>query len=425
MSKEYLNYLNLNPSEIGNARRIEMLNDIMRNGTFLPRTVEYKDIDEAFRDWVKSLAIISDEGKEYPTMTLFSSQRFSEYSQSWKFVDENQNILLNFKTITRENNPSYGEIQGGLWNIPGDRFYTMKRKKVLDDNGSESYLVLKMKQPMAIDLSYKLSIFTTRYTAINEFNTLINKQFAGRQCYIQPNGHFMPMILDQISDESQYNIDDRQFYSQTYQIKVMAYIITDGDYRVEEAPIKFGINMGLPKITRRKAEIEMDELEYRKINIETPCGISVINVPTVVGKRTVIDVQDLECNPDEGGNYYYKPLSITVKFPPCIDKAVFTIPDDINFVVNNLVFEKWLLGVNIFVNEEEVSSKISADKPLILRKKDEVKIIAKRGGNKNAPISLTMEGYSPDIVYARSLDDLESQLDEQQFEDEYEVNEEE
>lgn len=425
MSKEYLNYLNLNPSEIGNARRIEMLNDIMRDGTFLPRTVEYKDIDEAFRDWVKSLTIISDEGKEYPTMTLFSSQRFSEYSQSWKFVDENQNILLNFKTITRENNPSYGEIQGGLWNIPGDRFYTMKRKKVLDDNGSESYLILKMKQPMAIDLSYKLSIFTTRYTAINEFNTLINKQFAGRQCYIQPNGHFMPMILDQISDESQYNINDRQFYSQTYQIKVMAYIITDGDYRVEEAPIKFGVNMGLPKITRRKAEIEMDELEYRKINIETPCGISVISVPTVVGKRTVIDVQDLECNPDEGGNYYYKPISITVKFSPCGNKAVFTIPDDINFVVNNLVFEKWLLGVNIFVNEEEVSSKISADKPLILRKKDKVKIIAKRGGNKNTPISLTMEGYSPDIVYARSLDDLESQLDEQQFEDEYEVNEEE
>ena len=260
MSKEYLNYLNLNPSEIGNARRIEMLNDIMHDGTFLPRTVEYKDIDEAFRDWVKSLTIISDEGKEYPTMTLFSSQRFSEYSQSWKFVDENQNILLNFKTITRENNPSYGEIQGGLWNIPGDRFYTMKRKKVLDDNGSESYLILKMKQPMAIDLSYKLSIFTTRYTAINEFNTLINKQFAGRQCYIQPNGHFMPMILDQISDESQYNIDDRQFYSQTYQIKVMAYIITDGDYRVEEAPIKFGVNIGLPKITRRR-------LKWTNLNI--------------------------------------------------------------------------------------------------------------------------------------------------------------
>ena len=118
MPKEYLNHINLNPSSIGNARRLEMLNDIVKDGTFLPKTLEYKDIDEAFRDWVKGLTIVSDDGKEYPTMSLFSNQRFSEYSQSWQYVDENKNLLLNFKTVTRENNPKYGEIQSGLWNIP-------------------------------------------------------------------------------------------------------------------------------------------------------------------------------------------------------------------------------------------------------------------------------------------------------------------
>ena len=39
----------------------------------------------------------------------------------------------------------------------------MKRCKVLDDNGTESFLDLKMKQPMAIDLSYKVTIFCTKY----------------------------------------------------------------------------------------------------------------------------------------------------------------------------------------------------------------------------------------------------------------------
>lgn len=424
MPKEYLNYLNLNPSEVGNARRIEMLNDIMRDGTFLPKTVEYKDIDEAFRDWVRSLTIVSDEGKEYPTMALFSNQRFSEYSQSWQFVDENKNLLLNFKTVTRENNPKYGEIQSGLWNIPGDRFYTMKKKKVLDDNGTESYLILKMKQPMAIDLSYKVSIFTTRYTAINEFNTLVNKLFSARQCYIQPNGHFMPMTLENIADESQYNINDRQFYSQTYQIKVMAYIITENDFRVDEAPAKVGFNMGLPKLIRKKAEIEMDELEYRKVEVENPCGISVIYVPTVVGKRTVIDVEDLECNPEEKGDYYYKPISIAVKFPSCINDAHFSIPSDINFVVTGTTLDKGIISIRIFVNDEEVVGKISADKPLVLRKLDDIKVIANRGVNKSGELCARLEGYCPDIVYAESMDDLESQLDEQQFEDDYEVNEE-
>ena len=69
---------------------------------------------------------------------------------------------------------------------------------------------------------------------------MINKSFNSRQCYITPNNHYMPMTLESISDESSYNIDDRQFYGQTYQIKVMGYIITEDDYRVEEVPLKRG-----------------------------------------------------------------------------------------------------------------------------------------------------------------------------------------
>ena len=99
MQKKYINYIDLKYQSEGNERRYEMLGDILRGGTFLPNTVEYKDIDESFTEWVKSLTIVSDEGKEFPTMTLFSNQRFSEYSQSWKFVDSNKNLLLNFKTI--------------------------------------------------------------------------------------------------------------------------------------------------------------------------------------------------------------------------------------------------------------------------------------------------------------------------------------
>lgn len=427
MSKEYTNHINLNPSSIGNARRIEMLNEIVNDGTFLPKTLEYKDIDEAFRDWVKSLTIVSDDGVEYPTMTLFSNQRFSEYSQSWQYVDENKNLLLNFKTITRENNPKYGEIQSGLWNIPGERFYTMKKKKVLDENGSESYLILKMRQPMAIDLNYKVSIFTTRYTAINEFNTIINKCFSACQCYIQPNGHFIPMTLENIADESQYNINDRQFYSQTYQIKVMGYVITENDYRVDEVPLKIGLNMGLPKLTKKKAEIEMEELEYKPIFTEDACGrITKIYVPLKTGRsRTIIDVSDLECNEEDESKYYYKPINVNVILPKCIDKARFSIPSDVNFVVTAVTSDHGISNIQIYVNDEQVTTGITADNPLILRENDEVRITANKGMHGNEVLKINLGGYSPDIVYAETLDDLESILDEEQVGDEYEVNDEE
>ena len=265
--RQYRNHIQLKEESVGNERRIEMLSDILQDGTFLPKTVEYKDIDETFKKWVEEKLYITAEGKEVPTMVLYSTQRFSEYTQSWKFTDDNKNLILNFKTVSRENNPQSGTIHNRLWNIPGERFYLMKRCKVLDDNGTESFLDLKMKQPMAIDLSYKVTIFCTKYQLINDFNILVNGLFDTRQEYIWPNNHPMPMTLEGIQDESNYQIDDRQFYGQSYNIKVMAYIITEDDYRVEQIPLKKTI------LTRnlKKAGVEIDE-DTRELIVVFPSG---------------------------------------------------------------------------------------------------------------------------------------------------------
>jgi hypothetical protein len=268
--KQYRNYLQLKPETVGNERRLELLSDILSGGTFLPKTVEYKDIDEAFKKWVEEKLYITAEGKEVPTMVLYSNQRFSEYTQSWEFTDANKNLILNFKTVSRENNPQYGSIHNKLWNIPGERFYLMKRCKVLDDNGTESFLDLKMKQPMAIDLSYKVTIFCTKYQLINDFNTLVNGLFDARQEYIWPNNHPMPMTLDGVQDESNYQIDDRQFYGQSYNIKVMAYIITEDDYRVEEVPLKRKV-IQTTMTNSKKAVAEIDE-DINEITITFPSG---------------------------------------------------------------------------------------------------------------------------------------------------------
>ena len=303
MSLNNINYLELRQTSEGNERRLELLSDIMANGTFIPKTVEYKDIDDDFKRWSSDeLKVISEDGRLFPTMVLFSNQRFSEYSQSWKYTDSNNNLLLNFKTVTRENNPKYGKIQAGLWNIPGERFYTMKRMKVLDDNGTESLLSLKMKQPVAVDLMYKLSIFTNKYDKINEFNTTINQKFASRQCYIRPNEHFMPMILEDISDESEYNIDDRQFYSQTYTIKVMGYIITENDYRVDEIPLKRGGALQGLEVSKNIKTPEAEIIEYEDndnvvINVTFPVGKNkcVFNIDTnIVIKK--VNVENIKPN---------------------------------------------------------------------------------------------------------------------------------
>ena len=340
--RQYRNHIQLKEESVGNERRIEMLSDILQNGTFLPKTVEYKDIDEAFKKWVEEKLYITADGKEVPTMVLYSNQRFSEYTQSWEFTDANKNLILNFKTVSRENNPQYGSIQNRLWNIPGERFYLMKRCKVLDDNGTESFLDLKMKQPMAIDLSYKVTIFCTKYQLINDFNTLVNGLFDARQEYIWPNNHPMPMTLEGIQDESNYQIDDRQFYGQSYNIKVMAYIITEDDYRVEEIPLKKKFNMGSIVKNKTKANVEIDEDKHELV-IAFPSGCKKA--------KFTIDC-DYESEIIETNNIQYSKK---------IDFNADTPTDLITY------------NYQIFINGDEIT-----DKKIIFKENDEIELKVKK-----------------------------------------------
>lgn len=274
----YTNKLHLHDYSVGDERRKELIDGIKKDSTFIPQSVTYRDIDEDFKRWVEEdLKITSDNGVEFPTMSLYSNQRFSEYAQTWKYTDKDNNILLNFKTVNRKNNPEYGNIIDKKYNIPGERFYLMQRKLVLDDNGTESIMDLKMKVPVSIDFMYKLSVFTQKYQLINDFNCMVNNRFQSRQCYIRPNGHYMPMTLEGISDESEYSIDDRQFYSQSYDIKVMGYVIGDDDYVVEEHPLKFGVKIGVDTDGVNASSVEIDDTNPDDITltIDFPVGSTV------------------------------------------------------------------------------------------------------------------------------------------------------
>lgn len=372
------NYIQLKNEVFGEARKNEILNEPLKNSTFLPNTLSYQDIDKSFKEWVSNdLKIVDNNGKFFPTLSLYTNQRFSEYAQTWNYTDSNNNILLNFKTITRDNNPQYGKIQNGLYNIPGDIFFTMKREIVLDDNGNESLRILKMKQPVAIDLIYKVSLFTNEYQSINKFNTKINTLFAGRQVYINPNGYYIPMTLESVDDESTYNIDDRQFYSQTYGIKVMGYIIPEEHFRVEESPLKFGFSIDGSKKFIKKPEVEIEECET-------------------------------------SSPYYYKPIILTINYPVCRQNyAQFTI--DTNFTCDSFESVNLLNKYRIFVNDEE----IPYENGFTVKNGDLIKIIVKKKLIDKAA-TLILNGHS-DIVYDENLDNPDIEENNKQYTDIYEI----
>lgn len=332
MKRFYKNIINLDNTPNPRERRNEISKEIVQHSDYLPKTLTYEDIDRAFKNWVEERIAITQDGKELPTMVLYSNQRFSEYMQTWKYTDENNNVRLNFKTVTRENNPSHGSIVGDTYNIPGKRFYTLKSIKAMDESGREYRLDYKMRQPSPVDFTYKVSIMTNKYTLINDFNEIINRLFSACQEYICPNGHYISIVVDQISDESEYNIQDRQFFSQTVTLKVRGYIIREEDFRVEENPIATIICFEGDGTKQRKPSIELSEYD--------PCFVP----EEMYYKKPVdIDVDLTFCDPHKGKTKFtidedFTLTSFSFKEPNNIE------PDTIKLFVNNVLVSENLVA---------------------------------------------------------------------------------
>ena len=259
--KKNITKVNRTQKIYGNTVRKSYQKTILEKAPVFPKPLEYDDIDKAVFDFVDKEIDIVIDGALIPTYTLYSNQRFSEYTQMWEHSDEFGNLYLNFKTVNRDKNPSFGKNQGELWNIPGQRKYTLLQREVLEDNGTESYEIYTMKQPYAVDLSYTINFVTTTVDYLNQFNQKINKLFAARQYYIRPNGHFIPMVIDEISDETAYSISDRKFYVQSVTINLMAYIIENNDFEVKKYPKRTNLSLNGNQYQKNKPCVEIEEID--------------------------------------------------------------------------------------------------------------------------------------------------------------------
>lgn len=359
MSREYKNVLKLKNRVHGPERRENLTKEVLKDSTPLPLPLEYKDIDEEFKRWVDEDLVITFEGEKIPTIALFSNQRFSEYMQTWQNVDAKKNLLLNFKTVTRENNPKAGTIVGNTRNIPGERTYLMQRIESRDRAGRRYYTDYRVKQPFSVDLIYTVSVVTNKYEFLNEFNQMMNDKFKAIDCYIRPNGHFIPMKLGDISDKSEYSVDNRQFYSQSYNITVMAYIMPEDSFIVEE------------RSALRFIGIEGDTVGH-----------------------SYAEVEELPCNYEKESPYAYLPLNITVHFEPCDSKYQFTMDTDFilkNFETKNVRF------FSLYVNDVQVKM----EDGVRIKKNDLVKIKRVARYIYTDASDIIMKGFNADETYRK------------------------
>jgi len=232
--KNFRKNINITPVIEGLERRAELAEDIIRKGTHLPRGVMLEDIDGSVVDFIRDELSVVINGEKIPVI-LLTIQRWSEFSQTWKFTDEFKNIKIPFITVVRQPDVQEGTNQDGLWNIPGKPMFT--HVKVPTWNGNRVGMSLyKIPQPTSVDVTYDVRLFTSKMRDLNKFSVKTQKKFNARQSYIFPNKHPQPLHLESVSDES--TIDDfenRRFYIQNYEFLLKGYILDEEEFIIQPA----------------------------------------------------------------------------------------------------------------------------------------------------------------------------------------------
>jgi hypothetical protein len=70
---------------------------------------------------------------------------------------------------------------------------------------------------------------------LNEFNKNVIQTFASRQAYRQINGHYIPIIMGGISDESVVEVQRRRFYIQNYEFTMLGFLLDEDEFEVAPA----------------------------------------------------------------------------------------------------------------------------------------------------------------------------------------------
>lgn len=330
MPKGYMTNINIKNQKVGPERRQEILDGIADKGTFLPRGVLEEDMDQSFIEFMNNPdgLSISIDGNKIPVLFL-TIQRWTEFTKTWQFSDKYKNIEMPFVTVVRKPDIQQGQNQAGLWNIPGNRTYTYMKVPTWDGvrRGIDLY---KVPQPTSVDLTYEVRIFTNKMKDLNKFNRKIQRAFQSRQCYINVNGHPMPLHLETIGDES--NIEDfenRRFYVQMFEIKLLGYILDEEDFEV------------IPTINRNMLTMEVDERKiYNDVIFEPLKKGNIVTYSFVFKPRAVTEFSFI--------------AQYSVNFTQLIDIEKLT---RITIRVNNLiVFDGTMLTTPILINANDTVS---------------------------------------------------------------------
>ena len=227
-------------------RRQELLDKINKDGTYLPKSLLHADLDRGFLDFVKNDLKVVVEGKTIPTVDiLVTTQNWAQFTETWDFQNIDKNTEPPFITVVRTPEVKYGSNPALVYNIPNRKQYFYAQVPTWDGqrNGMDIYTI---PQPVPVDITYSVKIICNRMRELNKLNQIILEKFASKQSYAVIKGHYIPIVMGNITDESVFDVEKRKYYIQTYEFIMLGFLIDEDEFEVA------------PAITRVLTSVEFD-----------------------------------------------------------------------------------------------------------------------------------------------------------------------
>ena len=218
-------------------RRQQLADMIGEHGTFLPKGLLHADLDKGFLEFVKDNLTISIDGKKISIVDiLITTQNWSQFTETWNFQNIDKNAEPPFVTVVRQPEVKFGDPQI-KYNIPNRRLYHYAQVPTWDGqrHGMDIY---KIPQPVPIQINYTVVIICNRMREINEFNKTIMELFASRQAYQKIKGHYIPIIMGDVSDESVFDLEKRKYYIQKYPMTLQGFLLDEDEFVVQPAIVR-------------------------------------------------------------------------------------------------------------------------------------------------------------------------------------------
>ena len=235
LPKKIIKKLDLSPEKVGRERRQELLDDINRDGTYLPKSILHEDLDRGFLDFVKDELETVVDGKKVPVVdVLITTQNWAQFTQTWNFKNLDKNAEPPFITTVRQPEVKYGSNPSLTYTIPNRRQFYWAKVPTWDGN-RKGMDVYKIPQPVPVDITYQVKIVCNRMRELNQFNRIILQKFSSRQAYTFVKGSYIPIVLQNISDDSSMDVDKRKYYVQTYEFLMMGFLIDEEEFEVKPA----------------------------------------------------------------------------------------------------------------------------------------------------------------------------------------------